>query len=50
MRPEKNQNIALSDREKLIKQALSCIMKLNETERKAILSQYAERYWWELEL
>ena len=48
MLPEENQNIALSDREKLLEQALCSIMKLTDEEKLRVLSKYAERYGFSL--
>lgn len=45
MMPDTEQNNLL-DRNQLIEQAFSAIMKLTEDERLRVLSKYAERYGW----
>ena len=47
MLPEKNQNIALSEREKLLEQAFYAIILLDEDSQKRILSKYSGRYQWD---
>lgn len=49
MLPDKNQNIALSDRGKLLEQAFCAIIKLEKEEQKQVLSKYASIYGVDLE-
>ena len=47
--PDEKKNLAHMDREALLIMALSAIMELTEIERTAVLSNYAERYGWNIE-
>lgn len=47
MLPEENQNIALSDRERLLEQAFYAIISLDEDAQKRVLSKYSGRYQWD---
>ena len=47
--PDENNKHAQMDRETLLNMALSAIMELTEIERTDVLSNYAERYGWNIE-
>lgn len=47
MLPDNNQNIAPTDREKLLEQVFCAIITLDEEARKRVLSKYARRYKWD---